>query len=255
MQFLLKFWLWLRKWPSHGYRLSQTHDIAQTQRHHYYPDTPGIESVWLGLKAHWLDAHLAKRKKLTHQNQFSNFEGTPLKNNGQGKDWWLLKVLGISHQMVPECAWTCPFFQKFRGGCAPFEPLLIVRGGLAPPPLRYPRCYHFKGKGARKNSQFFYLGPMLLRTWNFLDIPLTETPGGPKAPTDHPVAVIEIWLSGPQRVNLDVKFFKKWLKRPIFGQISLFFFKNGNFGGFRSIVCYHCQRLTLWGPMVNAVFC
>ena len=36
----------------------------------------------------------------------------PLKNNGQGKDWWLLKILGISHQMVPEWAWTCLFFQK-----------------------------------------------------------------------------------------------------------------------------------------------
>ena len=34
--------------------------------------------------------------------------------------------------------------------------------------------------------------------------------------------------------NLEVQIFQKLLKMPILGQISLFFFKNGNFGSFCS---------------------
>ena len=148
---------------------------------------------WLG----WFEGPFAlctfcqKEKKLTHQNQFSDFEGTPFKNNGQGKDWWLLKVFGIGHQMVPECAWACPFFQNFRGGCAPFEPLLIVQGGLAPPPLRYPCGYHFKGI-------FFYLRHCCSIPGTSQIYLLQKLVG---APGPHRSLVIEIWLSGPQRVK------------------------------------------------------
>ena len=46
-------------------------NIAYTQRPHYYLHTPEIESGWLGLRTHWLCAHLNQTKKKKKKNWLS----------------------------------------------------------------------------------------------------------------------------------------------------------------------------------------
>ena len=68
----------------------------------------------------------------------------------------------------PQNAPACFNFFKFFEGRCPFEPPLIVRGGLVPPPLRYPRGTIFKDKRARKKDHFFMAGTLLRRMLDLL---------------------------------------------------------------------------------------